>query len=382
MPDTGFLDWPFFEEHHRILAAAIERWGRSHLPVDRGDIESACRALVAMLGRDGWLMHSAADPDGSGTLDLRAFCLIRETLARHDGLADFSFAVQGLGVGAISLFGTAAQRQWLKRTRAGTAIAAFALTEAASGSDVANIAMTGTRDGSDFILNGEKTWISNGGIADLYVVLARTGEGPGAKGISAFLVPGNVRGLSVAERLDVMAPHPLARITFDGARVPATAMIGEPGEGFRIAMVTLDIFRVAVGAAALGFARRALDETIERAQGRSRFGAPLSQLQIVQASIAEMALDIDAAALLVYRAAWMKDTRAARITREAAMAKLFATERAQAVIDKAVQIHGGDGVRRGHIVESLYREIRALRIYEGASEIQKIVIARQTLTGG
>ena len=382
MPDTGFLDWPFFEEHHRILAAAIERWCRSHLPVDRGDIESACRALVAMLGRDGWLTHSAADPDGSGTLDLRAFCLIRETLARHDGLADFSFAIQGLGVGAISLFGTAAQRQWLKRTRAGTAIAAFALTEAASGSDVANIAMTGTRDGSDFILNGEKTWISNGGIADLYVVLARTGEGPGAKGISAFLVPGNVRGLSVAERLDVMAPHPLARIKFDGARVPATAMIGEPGEGFRIAMVTLDIFRIAVGAAALGFARRALDETIERTQGRSRFGAPLSQLQIVQASIAEMALDIDAAALLVYRAAWIKDTRAARITREAAMAKLFATERAQAVIDKAVQIHGGDGVRRGHIVESLYREIRALRIYEGASEIQKIVIARQTLAGG
>jgi acyl-CoA dehydrogenase len=382
MPDKGFLDWPFFEERHRVVAAAIERWCHSHLPVDRGDVDAACRALVAMLGRDGWLMYSAADADAPGTPDLRAFCLIRETLARHDGLADFAFAVQGLAAGAIGLFGTLAQRrQWLKQTRAGTAIGAFALTEAASGSDVANIAMTGTRDGSDYILNGEKTWISNGGIADLYVVFARTGESPGAKGISAFVVPANVHGLSVAERLDVMAPHPLARIKFDNARVPAGAMIGAPGQGFRIAMATLDVFRIAVGAAALGLARRALDETVKRTQKRSLFGAPLSQLQMVQASIAEMALDIDAAALLVYRAAWTKDTGAERVTREAAMAKLFATERAQDVIDKAVQIHGGDGVRRGHIVESLYREIRALRIYEGASEVQKVVIARQILAG-
>jgi acyl-CoA dehydrogenase len=307
---------------------------------------------------------------------------MRETLARHDGLADFAFAMQGLGAGAISLFGTAQQRQWLKRTRTGDAIAAFALSEAASGSDVANIAMTATRDGDDYVLEGEKTWISNGGIADLYVVFARTGEAPGAKGISAFAVAADLHGFSVVERIAVVAPHPLARIRFDGARVPAAAMIGKPGEGFRIAMATLDVFRTTVGAAALGFARRALDEAIARAGGRRLFGAPLADLQMVQASIAEMAVDVDAAALLVYRAAWTKDMGAARVTREAAMAKLFATERAQHVIDKAVQIHGGDGVRRGHIVERLYRDIRALRIYEGASEVQKVVIARQTLSGG
>jgi acyl-CoA dehydrogenase len=313
---------------------------------------------------------------------VRALCLIRETLARHDGLADFAFSMQGLGAGAISLFGTIAQRQWLKRTRAGTAIAAFALSEATSGSDVANIAMTAKRDGGDYVLNGEKTWISNGGIADFFVVFARTGEVPGAKGISAFVVPADAEGLSVVERIEVVAPHPLARIRFEDARVPATAMIGESGEGFRVAMATLDIFRTTVGAAALGFARRALDEAIGRARDRRLFGAPLSDLQMVQASIAEMALDVDAAALLVYRAAWTKDMGATRVTREAAMAKLFATEHAQKVIDKAVQIHGGDGVRRGHIVENLYREIRALRIYEGASEVQKVVIARQMLSGG
>jgi acyl-CoA dehydrogenase len=382
MPDTSFLAWPFFEERHRELAAAIETWSRLHLPVDHGDVDAACRGLVAALGRDGWLAHSAPDPEAGGALDVRALCLIRETLARHDGLADFAFAVQGLGGGAISLFGTPAQRQWLKRTRAGAAIAAFALSEAGSGSDAANIAMTAARDGGDYLLHGEKTWISNGGIADLYVVFARTGEAPGAKGISAFVVPADVEGLSVVERIEVVAPHPLARIRFEDARVPAAAMIGKPGEGFRIAMATLDVFRTTVGAAALGFARRALDETIRRASERRLFAGTLSDLQMVQASIAEMALDVDAAALLVYRAAWAKDMGATRITREAAMAKLFATERAQHVIDKAVQIHGGDGVRRGHIVESLYREIRALRIYEGASEVQKVVIARQALAGG
>jgi acyl-CoA dehydrogenase len=382
MPDKSFLAWPFFEERHRELSAAIEIWCRSHLPVDHGGIEEACRALVTALGRGGWLIHSAVDPESGGAHDVRALCLIRETLARHDGLADFAFAMQGLGAGAISLFGTAAQRQWLKRTRAGTAIAAFALSEARSGSDVASIAMTAKRDGGDYVLNGEKTWISNGGIADLYVVFARTGEAPGAKGISAFVVPADVPGLSVVERIEVLAPHPLARIRLEDARVPATAMIGKPGEGFRIAMATLDVFRTTVGAAALGFARRALDEAIGRARDRRLFGGTLSDLQMVQASIAEMALDVDAAALLVYRAAWAKDMGAARVTREAAMAKLFATEHAQNVIDKAVQIHGGDGVRRGHIVESLYREIRALRIYEGASEVQKVVIARQMLSGG
>ncbi len=382
MPDRSFLAWPFFEERHRELAAAIETWCRSHLPADRSDVDGACRALVAALGRDGWLMHSAADPETGGVHDVRALCLIREALARHDGLADFAFAMQGLGAGAISLFGTIAQRQWLKRTRAGTAIAAFALSEAKSGSDVANIAMTAKRDGSDYLLNGEKTWISNGGIADLYVVFARTGEAPGAKGISAFIVPADAGGMSVVERIEVVAPHPLARIRFEDARVPVAAMIGKPGEGFRIAMATLDVFRTTVGAAALGFARRALDEAIGRASERRLFGVTLSDLQMVQASIAEMALDVDAAALLVYRAAWAKDIGAPRVTREAAMAKLFATEHAQHVIDKAVQIHGGDGVRRGHIVESLYREIRALRIYEGASEVQKVVIARQMLSGG
>jgi acyl-CoA dehydrogenase len=382
MADTSFLAWPFFEERHSALAQAIDQWCAAHLPVDHGDVDAACRALVAMLGRDGWLAHSAVDPDARGALDVRALCLMRETLARHDGLADFAFAMQGLGAGAISLFGTPAQRGWLKRTRAGSAIAAFALSEAASGSDVANIATTAVRDGDDYVLDGEKTWISNGGIADLYVVFARTGEGPGAKGISAFVVPADLAGFSIAERLAVIAPHPLARIRFDNARLPAGAMIGRPGEGFRIAMATLDVFRTTVGAAALGFARRALDEALVRARSRQLFGAPLADLQMVQASLAEMALDVDAAALLVYRAAWTKDTGAARVTREAAMAKLFATERAQDVIDKAVQIHGGDGVRHGHIVERLYREIRALRIYEGASEVQKVVIARQLLSGG
>jgi acyl-CoA dehydrogenase len=382
MPDRSFLDWPFFEERHRLLAAAIDAWCLSNLPVAHDDVDIACRELVAKLGRDGWLEHSAIDPDLRGTLDVRALCLIRETLARHDGLADFAFAMQGLGAGAISLFGTAEQRRWLRRTRAGTAIAAFALSEPGSGSDVASIETTARRDGDDYVLDGEKTWISNGGIADFYVVFARTCEAPGARGLSAFIVPADLAGFSIAERIDVIAPHPLARIRFTEARVPASAMIGKPGEGFKIAMATLDVFRTTVGAAALGFARRALDETTERARGRRLFGAPLSDLQMVQGHIADMALDIDAAALLVYRAAWVKDSGAARVTREAAMAKLFATDRAQEVIDKAVQIHGGDGVRRGHIVERLYREIRALRIYEGASEVQKVVIARQTLSGG
>ncbi|HWP25921.1 MAG TPA: acyl-CoA dehydrogenase family protein [Xanthobacteraceae bacterium] len=379
MMDKSYLGWPFFEERHRALAAAIERWCADHLPANHGDVDAACRALVAALGRDGWLNYSAIDPDASGSLDVRTLCLLRETLARHDGLADFAFAMQGLGTGAISLFGTAEQRQWLRRTRAGTAIAAFALSEPKSGSDVANLETTARCEGDVYVLDGEKTWISNGGIADFYVVFARTGEAPGAKGISAFLVPAEVKGVSVAEKLQVAAPHPLARIRFEGARIPASALLGKPGEGFKIAMSVLDVFRSTVGAAALGFARRALEESIHRVRTRHLFGAPMFDLQMVQAYIAEMALDVDAAALLVYRAAWTKDQGAQRITREAAMAKLFATERAQAVIDKAVQIHGGDGVRRGHIVERLYREIRALRIYEGASEIQKVVIARQTL---
>jgi acyl-CoA dehydrogenase len=381
MPDRSFLRWPFFEDRHRDHAERLEAWCAANLPVSHHDVDAACRALVKLLGRDGWLKPTATDTSDPKPLDVRTLCLTRETLARHDGLADFAFAMQGLGTGAISLFGTPEQQRWLEMTRAGKAIAAFALSEPRSGSDVANMDMSATREGDHYVLGGEKTWISNGGIADLYVIFARSGEAPGAKGISAFLVPADTKGLNCAERLEVIAPHPLARLAFENVRVPASAMIGKPGEGFRIAMSVLDVFRSTVGAAALGFARRALDESVKRASQRKLFGAPMAELQMVQGHIADMALDVDAAALLVYRAAWTKDMGTARVTREAAMAKLFATDRAQEVIDKAVQLHGGDGVRRGHIVESLYREIRALRIYEGASDVQKVVIARQVMGG-
>ena len=382
MADTSFLDWPFFEDRHRELAASLDQWCTVNLPVDHEDTDAACKALVARLGQDGWLEHAAVDPDQPGMLDVRSLCLIRETLARHDGLADFAFAMQGLGTGAISLFGTSEQKNWLRQTRAGTALSAFALSEPRSGSDVAAMDMTATREGNHFVLNGEKTWISNGGIADIYSVFARTGEAPGARGLSCFLVPADTEGLIIAERLEVIAPHPLARLKFDNVRISSDALIGEPGQGFKVAMSVLDIFRSTVGAAALGFARRALEETLARVRERELFGAPMSELQMVQGHVADMALDVDASALLVYRAAWTKDTGAARVTREAAMAKLHATDTAQHVIDRAVQLHGGDGVRRGHIVESLYREIRALRIYEGASDVQKVVIARQMLEGG
>jgi len=374
MADKTFLDWPFFEDHHRALAERLQGWCAANLPVDHGDVDRACKALVASLGEAGFLHYS-----GGEKLDVRSLCLIRETLARHDGLADFSFAMQGLGMGAVSLFGTPEQRQWLAKTRAGQAIAAFALTEPDSGSDVANIAAEATRAGESYLCKGEKTWISNGGIADVYTVFLRTGEGDGARGLSAFLVPADTAGLEVVERLETIAPHPLARLRFDKMRLPKSAMIGAPGAGFRIAMSVLDVFRPTVGAAALGFARRALDETIGRAGLRRIAGVPLADLQMVQGHIADMALKIDAAALLVYRAAWAKDMGTARISREAAMAKLYATECAQEVIDAAVQIHGGDGVKSGNIVERLYREIRALRIYEGASDVQKIIIARQVL---
>jgi len=385
MADRSFLNWPFFEERHRVLADALDRWAAANLAgIDHSDVDAACRELVAKLGEGGWLEYSAVDPDDVGSvLDVRSLCIIRETLARHDGLADFAFAMQGLGTGAISLFGTAVQkREWLSRTRAGAALSAFALSEPKSGSDVANLDLAAREDGGSYVLDGEKTWISNGGIADMYTLFARTGEAPGAKGISAFLVPADTPGLSIAERLEVIAPHPLARLSFENCRIPKSAMLGKPGEGFKIAMSVLDVFRSTVAAAALGFARRALDEAVSRSTSRELFGAPLSDLQMVQGHIADMALDIDASALLVYRAAWLKDSGAPRVSREAAMAKLYATDRAQSVIDKAVQIHGGDGVRKGSVVESLYREIRALRIYEGASDVQKVIIARQTLAGG
>lgn len=379
MVDRSFLTWPFFEARHRELADALEGWAGAQLgAVDHSDTDAACRSLVAMLGQGGWLRHSGAEADE--VLDVRSLCLIRETLARHDGLADFAFAMQGLGTGAISLFGSAEQQtEWLPKTRAGTAISAFALTEPQSGSDVAASTMTATAEGNGFVLNGHKTWISNGGIADVYTVFARTGEAPGAKGLSAFVVPADAMGLKVQERLETIAPHPLATLHFDNVKVPGSALIGDAGRGFAIAMSVLDVFRSTVAAAALGFARRALDEAIDRVTQRKVQGAPLADLQMVQGHIADMAVDIDASALLIYRAAWAKDSGAARVTREAAMAKLFATDHAQKVIDKAVQLHGGDGVRQGQMVESLYREIRALRIYEGASDVQRVVIARQVL---
>lgn len=379
MSDTSFLTWPFFEDRHRDWAAELDAWCIDNLSQhgNETDTDADCINLVRALGKAGFLQPTAGD-----AIDVRTLCLARETLARHHGLADFAFAMQGLGTGAISLFGTDEQKKWLDKTRAGETISAFALTEPASGSDVANITTEAIRDGDDYILNGEKTWISNGGIADLYTVFARTGDAPGAKGLSVFLVEADRAGFEIRERLHTMSPHPLARIGFKNVRIPATNRIGESGQGFKIAMSVLDVFRSTVGAAALGFARRALDETLTRCQNRELFGGPLADLQMVQGHIAEMALDIDAAALLVYRAAWTKDQGAARVSREAAMAKLYATDRAQSVIDKAVQLHGGDGVRKGHIVESLYREIRALRIYEGASDVQKIVIARSALNSG
>lgn len=379
MADKSFLSWPFFDDSHRTLAADLDAWCESNLHVDHSDTDAACRELVAKLGEAGWLRPTAA---GEGEkLDVRSLCIIRETLGRHDGLADFAFAMQGLGTGALSLFGSPKQKAFLEETRSGRAISAFALTEPKSGSDVANIEMTVELDGDHYVINGEKTWISNGGIANYYTVFARTGEAPGAKGLSAFMVMGDVEGLEVVERLEAVAPHPLAHLRFNNVRIPKSALIGEAGQGFKIAMSVLDVFRSSVGAAALGFARRALDETLSRSASRELFGAPLGNLQMVQGHIADMAVDVDAAALLIYRAAWTKDMGAPRVTREAAMAKLYATEAAQKVIDQAVQIHGGDGVRKGSIVESLYREIRALRIYEGATDVQKVVIARQVMTG-
>ena len=378
MADRSFLAWPFFEDRHRDLASKLEDWCSANLPAGHDDVDAACVALVRRLGEGGWLQYTGA---GEGeTLDVRMLCLIRETLARHDSLADFAFAMQGLGMGAVSLFGTREQRQLLAKTRSGTAIAAFALTEPGSGSDVAAITTVADHLPGGYQLTGEKTYISNGGIADHYVVLARTGEAAGARGLSAFLVTKDAPGLEIAERIEVIAPHPLARLRFNKMKLPESALIGKSGDGFKIAMSVLDVFRPTVGAAALGFARRAMEEALARVTTRRIDGAPLSGLQLVQGHIADMALEIDAAALLVYRAAWVKDMGAARVSREAAMAKLYATEAAQRVIDTAVQLHGGDGVRHGSVVERLYREIRALRIYEGASDVQRVIIARSTLS--
>jgi acyl-CoA dehydrogenase len=383
MADRAFLDWPFFDESHRRLSAELEQWCISKLDGRHGDdVDTACRALVRRLGEGGWLRYCVPAAYGGvhEALDVRSLALIRETLARHDGLADFAFAMQGLGSGAITLFGSEAQKQaWLPAVAGGDSIAAFALTEPVSGSDVAAMETTAEQGGEDYVVNGAKTYISNGGIADFYLLFARTGEAPGAKGISAFIVEAGTPGLDDSERIEVIAPHPLATLRFTDMRLPASALVGKRGRGFAQAMATLDIFRTTVGAAALGFARRALDEATQRATTRRLGGGTLADNPIVQSMLADMVLGVEASALLVYRAAWLRDVRGERNSREAALAKLHATEAAQAVIDKAVQIFGGLGVTAGVPVERLYREVRALRIYEGASEVQKVVIARHHL---
>ncbi len=388
MADSTFLDWPFFGNDHRRLAEGLRTWAAEHIaPLeepspDDAALDARCRELVGMLGRAGWLKYCVpAEYGGAGRLEVRNLCLARETLSYVSGLADFAFAMQGLGAGPISLFGgEALKKRYLENVAAGKSIAAFALSEPDAGSDVGAIATTATRDGSDYVLDGVKTWISNAGLADHYVVFARTGQAPGTKGLSAFVVDADNPGLKVTERITVMAPHPLGAIALDRCRVPASQMLAGPGEGFRVAMGTLDVFRSTVGAAALGFARRAMDEAVSRSGVRQAFGRHLRDFQLIQAKIADMAVAVDAAALLVYRAAWAKDASdGERVTREASMAKLFATEAAQEVVDQAVQIFGGLGLVHGNIVESLYREIRALRIYEGTSEIQKLVIAAEVL---
>jgi len=383
--DRSHLDWPFFDDAHRVLAADLDAWAAGVLKgTDHTDVDADCRALVRALGDAGWLRYCVPGAHGGAlaAVDSRALCVARETLAYHDGLADFAFAMQGLGSGAITLAGSDAQKaRWLPAVACGTAIAAFALSEPDAGSDVAAMTTRARRDGGDWVLDGCKTWISNGGIADFYCVFARTAADSGTRGISAFLVPAQAQGLAITERIEVIAPHPLARLEFTGCRVAVDALLGNLGEGFKLAMRTLDIFRASVAAAALGFARRAADEALGRARERRMFGATLADLQLTQAKLGDMATAIDAAALLTYRAAWLRDVRREPTTKEAAMAKMTATESAQRVIDGAVQIFGGLGVTRGQVVERLYREIRALRIYEGATEVQKLIVARELLRG-
>ncbi|MGJ4993087.1 acyl-CoA dehydrogenase family protein [Bradyrhizobium sp. HKCCYLS3077] len=376
-----WLDWPFFEPKHRALCERLDGFVASGQldDVDHGDVDAACRKIVRALGAAGLLDSAVVSPDAdAGAIDSRAICLSRETLAYADGLADFAFAMQGLGSGAIALGGSPELRaSVLPKVRSGEWLAAFALSEKDAGSDVAAMACAARLDGDAYVLDGEKTWISNGGIADVYTLFARTGEAPGARGISAFVVFPDDPGFSIAERIEVIAPHPLATLRLQNCRIPASRRLGAPGGGFKLAMQTLDIFRASVAAAALGFGRRALDESLAHASSRKMFGGALADLQMTQAAFGEMATETDAAALLTYRAAWRRDVQKLPTTREAAMAKLAATETAQRVIDRALQMFGGRGVRKGEIVESLYREIRALRIYEGATEVQKLIVARE-----
>ena len=378
MDRFAHLEWPFLEPRHAELARKAEAWARKNLAIDHDkDEDAVCRRLVKELGAAGFLSHCA--PEDS-RFDVRSLALLREVFAFHSGLADFALTMQGLGSGPVALAGSDAQkRRYVARAAKGEAIAAFALSEPDAGSDVAALATRAVHDGPYYILDGTKTWISNGGIADFYVVFARTGDKPGTKGISAFVVDADTPGLDIEERIAIVAPHPMATLRFAGCRVPKGNLLGAEGEGFKLAMRTLDIFRTGVAAAALGFARRALAEALARSRERKMFGQRLADFQTTQAKLADMATGIEAAALLAYRAAWLRDVREARVTREAAMAKMQATETAQSVVDAAVQILGGLGVKRGHPVERLYREVRALRIYEGATEVQKLIIARELL---
>ena len=388
MNSASHLAWPFFDEAHRVFKTQLQDWTSKQFADQHGHDESRdaidreCVSLVKALGQGGWLKPAIAGKAHGGAsevIDTRTICLLREELAWHHGLADFAFAMQGLGSGAISLKGTPEQQAaYLPRVAKGKALAAFALSEPDAGSDVAAMQCSALATADGYRLNGLKTWISNGGIADFYVVFARTGEAPGARGISAFIVDADSPGLEIAERIDVVAPHPLATLNFNNVLVPHAKRIGAAGEGFKVAMATLDVFRTSVAAASLGFARRALDESIAWAKQRKMFGGTLADFQITQSKLAQMATLLDAATLLTYRAAWLRD-QGQRITQEAAMAKMTATENAQQIIDMAVQMHGGMGVKKGCIVESLYREIRALRIYEGATEVQQLIIGRDLL---
>jgi len=388
MADHAFLDWPFFDQEQRSLADRLHDWisGNQDIlaehPQGDANIDAHCRQLVSRLG-DAGLLELCVANDGAGAISVRSLCLCRQTLSYQSGLADFAFAMQGLGSGPISLFGSDDQKKrYLPNVAAGKSIAAFALSEPEAGSDVGAIKTTARKDGDAYLLNGTKTWISNAGIADHYVVFARTDEAAATRGLSAFVVDAGTPGLDVSERIQVSAPHPLGTLQFENCRVPSGNMVSGPGDGFRVAMGTLDVFRTSVGAAALGFARRAFDEAVARSKERVAFGKHLADFQITQAKIADMAVSIDAAALLIYRAAWTKDRAPEkRISREAAMAKLYATEEAQRVIDQAVQLFGGLGVVSGNVVENLYREVRSLRIYEGTSEIQKLIIAADVMKG-
>jgi len=389
MSDTTYLDWPFFDKTHREFAADLTTWAKKEIAPHENDdhhtndaLDNSFKNIIKKLGEAGWLKYTIPAAYGGALehFDVRHIALARSILGYHTGIADFAFAMQGLGSGSITLFGSKELKEkYLPDVGTGNRTAAFAISEPECGSDVASMSTEAKLNGNHYVINGVKTWISNAGIADQYVLFARTGDAPGAKGLSAFVVDADNPGLKITERINVIAPHPLGTVTLTDCRVPTSSMLGESGSGFKVAMTTLDIFRTTVGGAALGFARRAMDEAIARAKSREAFGKKISEFQIIQSKIGDMAVKIDAAALLVFRSAWVKDIQQIRVTRESSMAKLYATESAQEVIDEAVQIFGGMGVVSEMTVERLYREIRALRIYEGTSEIQKLVIAGQAM---